>query len=292
MPHPLHHLGENLGRAPHVVAAIAPVETAVIARELQCRGQHAVALIPVPEKRVPRIVRPVLQEDAQRLRLVLAHDGLQVVAAAHGHKRAHAAEHAPEQVGPVPGSGEGGDAAAAQPEDHVVVAARRDAQLSPVGHPGGQGMGQQLLVKESGKCTIGHVKLVAAVVADDLALSVADDTRLEENADGDRHLAGSHEAVHHRRGVAQHAVQPHIEAGGRLSVILVGDIDLIGACGAGIDADAIIGASVCPINHDVPAPRHDGAQQAQCCCNRVFHFSSEFCPPKTAAVTATLLFPL
>ena len=54
-------------------------------------------------------------------------------------------------------------------------------------------MGEQLLVKEPCKRAVGHVKLVAAVVADDLALGVADDTRLQEDADGNGHLLDSDE---------------------------------------------------------------------------------------------------
>ena len=72
-----------------------------------------ITVVPMAKQGIPRIVAAVLNEDAQGQGLGLAHQRLQVIAAAHGHKRPHASKHLAEQVGTVPSGIEGGDAAAA-----------------------------------------------------------------------------------------------------------------------------------------------------------------------------------
>ena len=80
------------------MAAVAPVALHIISGELQRAGQHLVALVPMAEQRSPRVVAAVLDKDPQGQGLGLPDQCLQVVAAAHRHKGAHARKHLAEQV--------------------------------------------------------------------------------------------------------------------------------------------------------------------------------------------------
>src|SRR5581483_604999 len=79
------------------------------------------------------VVRPVLQKDADGLRLVLADERVVAVAAAQADISADRAEDAGEGVGALPGSRERGNRAARRAADGVVVAALREADRAPVG---------------------------------------------------------------------------------------------------------------------------------------------------------------
>ena len=78
------------------MASLGPVEGAVIAGELERCAQHCIRREPTAEEGIPCVVIAVLKEYAQRLRLVLAYDGLQAISSAHGHKGAAPRENAPE----------------------------------------------------------------------------------------------------------------------------------------------------------------------------------------------------
>ena len=210
------------------MAAVAPVALHVIAGKLQSAGQHLVALVPVAEQRVPHVVAAVLDEHPQGQWLGLPDQGLQVVAAAHGHKRAHTGEDLAEQVGPVPCGIEGRDAATAQAEDHSVPWASRQADgLAARGLHLLYG-GQHLFLEKPCKKVGRRVKLIAAVIAQHGTVGGLDKARLQEHADGHGHLARGNERVHDLGRIAQHAVQPHIQGRGALAVVLVGHIDLEG----------------------------------------------------------------
>ena len=150
-PHPFHHFLENEGGASHIVAAVAPVEFGFVASEIQCRGKHLIALVPVAKQRIPSVVGAVLQAHLQRTRLALAHKHRHLVAATHTHKSAHATKHARKQVGTVPCRHECGDTATAQPENHVVFGVARNADRVALAVGEFLHFGQHLLFQKFGE---------------------------------------------------------------------------------------------------------------------------------------------
>ena len=74
LPEPARGVGENLGRVLTVVAAVAPIVVDLVAGEAQGAFQFLIGHPPVAAVDV-EVVRAVLEEDADRLRLIFSNQG-------------------------------------------------------------------------------------------------------------------------------------------------------------------------------------------------------------------------
>src|SRR5205814_1130796 len=111
-PKPAHGVREESSALLAAVAALAPYVVHLVADESEGALHHLVRHPPVAA--VDVLVRaPVLEEDADRLRLIFADEGRVAVRAAQADVGADGAEDAAELVRSFPGGGEGADGAAA-----------------------------------------------------------------------------------------------------------------------------------------------------------------------------------
>ena len=141
---------------------VAPVVVDLVAGEDQGPLHLLVGHPPVAAVDV-QVGAAVLEEDADRLRLVLADQRRIDVPAAQADVGADRAEDAAERVGPLPGRGERGDRPAAGPGDAAVVAVAREPDRPPVGGLLRLDLGQELLEQEPGVVVAQPVVLVAAI---------------------------------------------------------------------------------------------------------------------------------
>ena len=234
LPHPFHNLWKNLGGTLYAVIAVAPIVAGIITCKIERRGKHAIALVPVPKQWIPHVVGAVLKENPEWTWLALAHNCLKVVTAAHRHKGAYTAEHSAKSVWMMPSRRECRYAATAQAKDHAVGATSRQLYRIALCRCQPFYLRQQFCLKKGHELFGGHVKLVAAIVAQHAAVVVFNHTWLDKHANGHRHLAHSNQAVHHIGGIAQNAVEPNIEARRLLAVVGFGNIYLHVALGARI----------------------------------------------------------
>ena len=180
-PQPAQRVGKDRRRVPRVVLAVAPLVAHVVAGVLE-RRQHVLVGDEPAAGVVVQVVPAVLQEDANRLRLGLADQHREAVAAAQAHVGADGAEHAPERVGPLPGGDERRDGAAAVAGDRAVVRIGRQRQAVRL-----RDVGQHLVDQEARVVVAHRVVLEAAVHA------------IERVGGGRLHPAVHHEHADHRR---------------------------------------------------------------------------------------------
>ena len=235
LPKPAHGVGEHFRAVPDAVAAAVPVGNLLVACEIECRFQQQVLLPPFAEEGIPGVFHSVLEEDAQRLGFVFAHQRRIFVAAPHGDIGADGAIDAVEQVRAVPGGREGGDAAAAGAADGPVIRVVRQAHPPAVGRDEGLDHRQDFFFEEAGERPVRPVEFVAAVIAQHAPVGIVRNPRLHEYADRHRHLARSDQIVQNRRGIEQNAIQSHQHARRRLPVVLYRHIDFPFPPGLGIN---------------------------------------------------------
>src|SRR5207302_10312720 len=111
-PQPAKRVRQDGAAVQAVVAAVAPGHLVVVALEFQGSCHLLVGEPPVAE-RIVQVAAAVLQEDADWFFGRLADDAGIAIAAADIGVAADVAQDLAEQVGPLPGDGEGADAARA-----------------------------------------------------------------------------------------------------------------------------------------------------------------------------------
>src|SRR5207248_3840303 len=119
-PQPAQRFGQDSATVLAGVALGAEVELVIVALELQRQGHLLVRQRPVAMF-VVEVLRPRLQEDANRLLRRLANLAWVDVAAADIREAADMRQHLAEHLRPLPGHGERADAAAADPADRPAV---------------------------------------------------------------------------------------------------------------------------------------------------------------------------
>ena len=116
LPEPAHGVGKDLGGVLAVVSAVAPGMVDFVAGKDQRAFHFLVGHPPVAAIDV-LVVAAILQEDAERLGLILADQRRVDVAAAQADVGADGAEDAAKSIGPFPRRGEGADRPAAAAAD-------------------------------------------------------------------------------------------------------------------------------------------------------------------------------
>ena len=119
------------------------------------------------------------------------------------------------------------DSSAARAEDGSLPRVARQVYAPAIGGAEPFNCREEVDGYEARKAVVGHIKFIAPIVSNHLAIGSANHSRLEKHSDGYRHLARGDERIEYRRGVAQHAVEPEIERRRACAVIAVGDIDMI-----------------------------------------------------------------
>ena len=193
-----------------------------------------------------QVLRSALEKHADRLRFALADERRILLAAADGRIGADAAEDPGKGVGPLPGGSEAADAAAGGAADRTVVARRRQHDRAAV-RAGLRGdVGEQLVEEKPGVVAAHRVVFAAAVEPVEAgAAGRRHPAGADENADRHRHPAFVDQPVEDGRRVELDAVLVDVHAGGRLAVVLRGNVDRILPNGARIDRALL-----------EPAPQH------------------------------------
>ena len=115
------------------------------------------------------------------------------------------------------------DAAAAQPGNHAVGGPTRQHDAATVGRAHTLHPRQQFRLQKLRETAIGHVKLIAAIIAQHAPRGILNDTWLHHHTYRHGHIASDDEAVDDLHGTAQIAVKTHIETRRRRAVVLIGD---------------------------------------------------------------------
>ena len=219
------------------VAAVAEDGLIVVAGELQ-RGGHLLGGDEPVAELVIEIVGAILHEHADRLGVAfgLADHEWVIVAAADVVEAADMAEDFAKSIGPIPGDGEGADAAGADAAD--------GATFRVVGELIGFADFRENLFDQETGVLIGERVVFEAAIGNGPAAGRGGGLRsgIDEDADGDRHLPGRDQVVEDDWDaevaflidVTRAILEDH-HAGGSLAVILCGDVDPVIARGAGED---------------------------------------------------------
>ncbi len=238
-PEPAHGFGKDFGGVAGVVGAFTPGVIDFVAGKAEGAFHFLIGHPPVAAGDV-LIVGAVLEEDADRLGLVLADPGWVVVAAAEADVGADGAEDAGEGVGAFPGGGEGADGTAGGAADAAVVAVVREVDGPAVGGGFLFDLGEDFVEHEADVVIAQAVVLEAAIEAIDGVLGEGLHPAVhDEDADGHRHLLPFDQLVEDGRRSKADAILPDIDARGFGRVVLFWHVDPVVADGAGEDAAAI-----------------------------------------------------
>ncbi len=234
-PSPAEHFGEDGAAVFAVVRFGAHDEGVVVFGEVEGGGHLEVAEGPAAVA-VTEVVFAFLEVDADVAFFLEAdHGGVDVTAANVG-EAADVGDDFVEGVGAFPGDGEGADAAGADAAD--------GAALGIIDEGVGFGdFGDHFVEDEAGVDVREGVVFDAAVASGFVAFfGGGEDAGVNEDADGDGHLAFVDEVVEYGGGaevalevdVGGAVLEDH-DAGGVGGVVLGGDVDPVVAGGAGVD---------------------------------------------------------
>ena len=224
-PKPCKHFRKQLRGVLAVVATVAPRVPHVIPGEFERPLHRLIGHPPVAAVDV-EVVRAVLQEYPQRLRLNLADERGIGVASPEADIRADATVDTGKGVGPFPGRREGRDRTAGGAADRAVVAALREHDGSAIGGFLRLDGWQDFLQKKAGVVGAEAVVLEAPVEPVERSLlGRGHDSRLHEDADHHRDLLLGDQPVEHLGGIELDAVLVDVHAGWRRAVVLLRHID-------------------------------------------------------------------
>ena len=224
LPQPFHPSGEYLRGMVVAVAPFSPHVVHLIAGEDERSFEGLIGDPPVAAVDV-EILGTILEEDADRLRLDLPHEGGVFVATAQPDVRADATEHPGEGVGAFPGGREGGDRPARGATDGAVVARLREDDRSTIGGFPRLHIGEELIEEEAGVGVPQAVVFVTAVEAVEGAVAAGRHPAVhDEHADRHRHPLLMDEPIEDLRCVELDAVLIDVDAGRSPAVVLRRDI--------------------------------------------------------------------
>ena len=197
-------------------------------------GHKLVLLPPVTKDVVPGIIDTILQIYAQRLRLGFPYYCRVFIATPHCHKGTHRTVYPGEEVRPLPGNCECGNAAAAGTCNCAVIRVGGDEYFPAVGKKEPFHKWDDFCLYECCKAAVCAVKLVAAVVAENFPILAVACAGLQQYGNCYRHLPAPYQIGNYRCRTKEVAVQSKGETRRCFAVIFLGNHHLYPPFCAGV----------------------------------------------------------